>query len=105
MLPHAQIAGSTSPPDAAALYQVHLWGQRQFARRTAGGNSPALFRDQNTDQLLQNGIQYAFIVKFDNLADRDYYVNECPTHKAFKDVALPLIEKAIVVDFTDGLFD
>lgn len=52
----------------------------------------------------KNGITHAFVVEFASAADRDYYVKEDPTHKAFVQSLNGVIEKAQVVDFTDGVF-
>ena len=57
-----------------------------------------------TDPGPQNGIQYGFIVEFDSLEDRDYYVGQDPTHQAFIKGRGGIIEKAIVVDYTAGGF-
>lgn len=48
----------------------------------------------------QAGIQYGFVVEFDNLEDRDYYVEKDEAHEAFKNSARPIIEKVIVVDYS-----
>ncbi|KAI2628184.1 stress responsive A/B barrel domain-containing protein [Xylaria nigripes] len=48
---------------------------------------------------LQNGIQYAFVVEFENVEDRNYYVNEDKAHKDFVAGIWPNVEKAIVVDY------
>jgi len=53
---------------------------------------------------LQEGISYAFIVQFDSNEDRDYYVNDDPVHQAFKYAAGKHLEKAVVVDFQEGVF-
>jgi hypothetical protein len=42
-------------------------------------------------------------VEFDSLEKRDYYVKTDPSHKAFLQSVGPVLEKAIVVDFTDGI--
>lgn len=52
----------------------------------------------------QNGITYAFVVEFETVAERTFYVNADEQHQAFKKLAGPVIEKAIVVDFSDGVF-
>lgn len=52
----------------------------------------------------QNGISHAFVVQFRSNADRDYYVNEDPVHKAFKEAAGAVVEQTIVVDYQDGVF-
>jgi hypothetical protein len=52
----------------------------------------------------QNGITYAFVVEFETAAERTFYVNVDEQHQAFKKLASNVIEKAIVVDFSDGVF-
>ncbi|OIW22808.1 hypothetical protein CONLIGDRAFT_650247 [Coniochaeta ligniaria NRRL 30616] len=71
--------------------------RKPYIRSMTGG------RD-NSIEGLQNGVSYAFVVKFDSLEKRDYYVKVDPSHQAFLQVAGSVIEKAIVVDFADGLF-
>ncbi|KAK1752940.1 hypothetical protein QBC47DRAFT_387405 [Echria macrotheca] len=51
---------------------------------------------------LQNGITHGFVVEFASVEDRDYYVAKDPAHMAFVKSIEDLVEKAIVVDFTDG---
>lgn len=53
----------------------------------------------NSPEGLQNGIQYAFVVEFENVEDRDFYVHQDKAHKAFIAKAGPSIAKAIVVDY------
>ncbi len=48
----------------------------------------------------QNGMQYAFVVVFESLEDRDFYVAKDEAHQAFVKGASPIIEKAIVVDYS-----
>jgi hypothetical protein len=52
----------------------------------------------------QNGITHAFIMEFDGAEDRDYYVDHDPAHLEFKKLAGPFLEKAQVIDFTNGTF-
>ena len=54
--------------------------------------------------IIQNGMSHAFVVEFENVEDRDYYVNDNPVHDEFKKLAGKVLEKAQVVDFTDGIF-
>lgn len=51
---------------------------------------------------LQNGITHGFVVEFASVEDRDYYVTKDPTHTAFVKSIEDLVEKAIVVDFSNG---
>lgn len=52
----------------------------------------------------QHGITHAFVVEFSSAADRDYYVSEDPVHQEFVRSLSGLIEKAQVLDFTNGVF-
>ncbi|KAF9738768.1 hypothetical protein PMIN06_010498 [Paraphaeosphaeria minitans] len=58
----------------------------------------------NSPEGLQEGLSHAFVVQFASNEDRDYYVNQDPAHDAFKKAAGPFIEKAVVVDFENGVF-
>lgn len=51
------------------------------------------------------GIEYAFVVEFENDDDWRYYANEDPTHVSFKKEVDCLLEKTQRVDFTPGTFD
>lgn len=53
----------------------------------------------------QHGITHAFVVQFANTKDRDYYVNFDPAHQAFKNSIHSILQKPIVVDFTNGRFE
>lgn len=52
----------------------------------------------------QNGITHGFVVEFASAEDRDYYVMTDPAHQAFVTSIGDLVEKAIVVDFSDGVY-
>jgi hypothetical protein len=43
-------------------------------------------------------------MEFETAEDRDYYINEDPVHDEFKKLASKVLEKAQVIDFTDGEF-
>ncbi|GAB1320904.1 hypothetical protein MFIFM68171_11114 [Madurella fahalii] len=58
----------------------------------------------NSPEGLQNGATHGFVVEFDSVEDRDYYVSTDPTHQAFVKSIGDLVEKAIVVDFVDGVY-
>ncbi|PSN68895.1 hypothetical protein BS50DRAFT_572073 [Corynespora cassiicola Philippines] len=53
---------------------------------------------------LQDGFTHAFIMHFDTTTDRDYYVNNDPVHRDFKEAAAIVLEKTQVIDFQDGVF-
>ncbi|EUC32756.1 hypothetical protein COCCADRAFT_37359 [Bipolaris zeicola 26-R-13] len=76
---------------------VHPTSGRPYIVSVAGG------RDISTENL-QNGISHAFVLQFHSIEDRDYYVNQDPAHKAFKEAASAVVEKATVVDFQNGVF-
>lgn len=44
------------------------------------------------------------MVEFSSAEDRDYYVKTDPAHQAFVKSIGDLVEKAIVVDFTNGVY-
>lgn len=44
------------------------------------------------------------MTEFESAEDRDYYVNDDPTHNEFKKLAAKVLERAQVLDFTDGVF-
>ncbi|KAJ4132846.1 hypothetical protein NW754_015660 [Fusarium falciforme] len=58
----------------------------------------------NSPEGLQNGITHGFVAEFSSVEDRDYYVKTDPAHQAFVKSLDGLIEKAIVVDFNDGVY-
>ncbi|KAF2755484.1 hypothetical protein EJ05DRAFT_478482 [Pseudovirgaria hyperparasitica] len=58
----------------------------------------------NSQEGAAAGMTHAFIVGFESLADRDYYVNADPVHAAFKARAGEVVERVLVVDYTVGEF-
>lgn len=54
--------------------------------------------------LTQHGITHAFVVQFDSVEDRDYYVQKDPAHAAFVQSIIPYLTKPYVIDFTPGEF-
>ncbi|KAF7553319.1 hypothetical protein G7Z17_g3718 [Cylindrodendrum hubeiense] len=58
----------------------------------------------NSPEGLQNGITHGFVVEFSTAEDRDYYVKTDPAHQAFIKTIGALVDKAIVVDFADGVY-
>ncbi|KAM7201278.1 dabb domain containing protein [Rhypophila sp. PSN 637] len=58
----------------------------------------------NSPEGLQNEITHGFVVEFASEEDRDYYVKTDPAHQAFVKSIGDLVQKAIVVDFTNGFF-
>ncbi|CEJ58754.1 Putative Stress responsive A/B barrel domain protein [Penicillium brasilianum] len=76
---------------------IHPTSNKPYIKASSGGLD-------NSIEGIQNGITHAFVVEFASAADRDYYVKEDPTHKAFVQSLNGVIEKAQVIDFTDGVF-
>ncbi|KAI1160191.1 stress responsive A/B barrel domain-containing protein [Nemania serpens] len=72
---------------------LHPTTQTPYIKSLTGGTD-------NSPEGLQNGIQYAFVVEFESVADRDFYVHDDQAHKAFVANASPILEKAIVVDYS-----
>ncbi|KAI1083261.1 stress responsive A/B barrel domain-containing protein [Whalleya microplaca] len=71
---------------------LHPQTQKPYIKSLTGGKD-------NSKEGLQNGIEWGFVVEFDNLDDRDFYVSTDKAHDAFKATAGPIIEKCIVVDY------
>ncbi|KAK7753004.1 hypothetical protein SLS62_004953 [Diatrype stigma] len=104
---HVGAEGRMHPPDLTeAVHQVHQRGSGQFEGGHAGQSPQAVkigFRSLSRptrSRSAQAGIQYGFVVEFDSLEDRDYYVEKDAAHEAFKKSAGPIIEKVIVVDYS-----
>jgi len=53
---------------------------------------------------MQGGVTHGFTVEFGSMEDRDYYVKEDGAHKVFVKGLEGLVDKAVVVDFEDGVF-
>ncbi|KAK2787913.1 hypothetical protein FQN52_004378 [Onygenales sp. PD_12] len=58
----------------------------------------------SADTVKDDGITHAFVVEFENVEDRDYYVNKDPAHLAFVGGLGDAIQKVQVIDFTNGVF-
>ncbi|KAI0970863.1 stress responsive A/B barrel domain-containing protein [Xylaria arbuscula] len=72
---------------------LHPTSQKPYIKSLTGGKD-------NSPEGRQNGIQYAFVVEFESVEDRDFYVSSDQAHKAFVANAAPIIEKIIVVDYS-----
>ncbi|KAF2642361.1 hypothetical protein P280DRAFT_447676 [Massarina eburnea CBS 473.64] len=92
-----QIKDVTSKMLALKKSCLHPNTNRPYIRSITGGKD-------NSIEDLQNGVSHAFIVHFESNEDRTYYVSDDPVHQAFKEAAGPYLEKAIVVDFQEGVF-
>lgn len=58
----------------------------------------------NSHEGFQGDITHGFVVEFGSVEDRDYYVKEDEAHAAFVMGLRGLVDKAVVVDFEDGVF-
>ncbi|KAI1429009.1 stress responsive A/B barrel domain-containing protein [Xylaria sp. FL1777] len=72
---------------------LHPTTQKPYIRSLTGGKD-------NSPEGLQNGIQYAFVVEFENTDDRDFYIHKDQAHKDFVASLKTVMEKAIVVDYS-----
>ncbi|KAF1960139.1 hypothetical protein CC80DRAFT_489355 [Byssothecium circinans] len=92
-----QVKDVTSRMLALKKSCLHPSTKRPYIKSITGGKD-------NSPEGLQNGASHGFIVHFASNEDRNYYVNDDPSHQAFKEAAGPYLEKAIVVDFQEGVF-
>lgn len=52
----------------------------------------------------KGGFEYGFVMEFESAQDRDYYINEDPSHSAFVAKATSgFVEDIKVVDFEPGV--
>lgn len=56
------------------------------------------------DMCIQGGLTHGFVVQFENTDDRNYYVEQDPSHKVFQRLVKPIVEKVTVLDYTNGAF-
>ena len=92
-------------PTTLRPYIVSISGGKDISTENLQVCSRSKFGDrQQSDLLEQNGISHAFVLQFHSIEDRDYYVNDDPVHKTFKEAAASALEKAIVVDYQNGVF-
>ncbi|KAI1394581.1 dabb-domain-containing protein [Hypoxylon fuscum] len=76
---------------------IHPTSQKQYIKSITGGKD-------NSNEGAQQGFTHAFVLEFESLEDRDYYVDTDPIHQEFKAFVGPFIEKIIVVDYSEGEF-
>ncbi|KAK4221162.1 dabb-domain-containing protein [Podospora fimiseda] len=76
---------------------VHPASNTPYIKSLKGGKD-------NSTEGLQNGITHGFVVEFESVEDRDYYVATDPAHQAFVKSIGDVVIKAIVVDFEDGVY-
>ncbi|KAJ5458070.1 hypothetical protein N7475_009458 [Penicillium sp. IBT 31633x] len=75
---------------------IHPSSQKPYITSASGGKD-------NSPEGIQNGITHAFVVEFASAEDRDYYVQSDPVHREFIKSLDGLVEKAQVIDFTNGV--
>ncbi|KAI1804319.1 stress responsive A/B barrel domain protein [Daldinia bambusicola] len=76
---------------------IHPTSQRPYIKALTGGKD-------NSIEGAQDGITYAFVVEFESIEDRNYYVNKDQYHAKFKSDMVPYLEKLIIVDYSEGVF-
>ena len=47
---------------------------------------------------------HAFVVEFQNEADRGYFLDKDPAHKAFVEAIIPENNDFLTLDFTEGIY-
>ncbi|KAK3897228.1 dabb-domain-containing protein [Staphylotrichum tortipilum] len=58
----------------------------------------------NSPEGLQDGLTHGFVAEFSSAEDRDYYVTTDPVHQAFVKSIGDVVEKAVVVDFSNTVY-
>ncbi|OAX85249.1 hypothetical protein ACJ72_00371 [Emergomyces africanus] len=76
---------------------IHPTNQKPYIGSAMGGKD-------NCPEPFKNGFTHAFVMQFESAEDRDYYVAKDPAHQAFIGGLQAIVEKAHVMDFTDGEF-
>ncbi|KAM0236646.1 hypothetical protein ACHAP5_009282 [Fusarium lateritium] len=76
---------------------VHPTSNKPYILSLQGGKD-------NSPEGMQNGLTHGFVSTFNSAEDRDYYVKKDPAHQAFVAKVKDLLEKAVVVDFENGVF-
>ncbi|KAL1744245.1 hypothetical protein HDZ31DRAFT_82840 [Schizophyllum fasciatum] len=59
---------------------------------------------QNSKEGMDKGIEWVFVVEFENEKDRDYYVEADPVHAALGSSLKTKVAAITVLDFTVGVF-
>jgi hypothetical protein len=96
---------------------VHPVSNRRYIKSVRGGKDNSIEGQQvgsyhglittlhmATNPPSQNGATYGFIVEFGSEEDRNWYVEDDEEHQRFKERAGKVLQKAIVVDFANGIF-
>ncbi|KAF5020121.1 hypothetical protein F66182_7853 [Fusarium sp. NRRL 66182] len=101
-----QIKADADPSDVKQICQRFHTLKDQCIHPTT--NAPYIVSLQggkdNSPEGLQNGITHGFVITFNSAEDRDYYVNTDPAHQEFVGHIRGIVDKVIVVDFSDGVY-
>ncbi|KAK3350294.1 hypothetical protein B0T25DRAFT_570858 [Lasiosphaeria hispida] len=96
----------TSPEDLKAMCE-------RFASLKEGCRHPSTGREyiqsvkggrDNSPEGLQEGLTHAFVLEFASVEHRDWYVKLDPVHAAFMKSIEGVVERAVVVDFVEGVY-
>ncbi|KAH9875041.1 hypothetical protein J1614_004529 [Plenodomus biglobosus] len=76
---------------------IHATSQKPYIKSFTGGRN-------NSPEGRSEGMTHGFVVEFESVEDRDYYINKDPEHQAFVQFVGPLAQDVKVVDYTPGQF-
>ncbi|KAI8934858.1 hypothetical protein NX059_008536 [Plenodomus lindquistii] len=76
---------------------IHPTSQKPYIKSFSGGKN-------NSPEGRSDGVTHGFVVEFESVEDRDYYVHKDPAHQEFVQFAGPLAQGVKVVDYTPGQF-
>ena len=76
---------------------IHPDTGKPYIKASSGGVN-------NSIEGLADGFTHAFVVEFESVEDRDYYVKKDPAHAAFLKSLGGVLVKPLVIDFTAGAF-
>ncbi|KAL1841405.1 hypothetical protein VTJ49DRAFT_7082 [Mycothermus thermophilus] len=82
---------------------IHPASKMPYILSLRGGRDHSPEGLQNEPISMQNGLTHGFVVEFASVEDRDYYVTTDPAHREFVKSIGELLEKPIVLDFSDGV--
>ncbi|KAL2203395.1 dabb-domain-containing protein [Sarocladium strictum] len=101
-----QIKADAQPADVKALCDRFLALQADCIHPTTKAPYLASVKGgrDNSPEGKQDGITHGFVVEFNSAEDRDYYIKTDPAHLAFVESIGDIVEKAIVVDFSNGVY-
>ncbi|KAL2057026.1 hypothetical protein ABVK25_002765 [Lepraria finkii] len=76
---------------------MHPTTNKPYIKTSVGGKD-------NSPEGIQHGITHGFVMEFENIEDRDFYVTEDPVHQWFVKSIGDVIEKAQVIGFTPDVY-